>query len=79
MLDLREVMKLKKNAKIEIRLTEDEKKFIVNKGKKEGFTSTTAFIKASTKKYFSLTVDTSDYLDVLNETRKIGRNINLCT
>lgn len=76
MLDLREVIKLKKNVKIEIRLTEDEKEFIVNKGKEEGFTSTTAFIKASTKKYLSLTVDTSDYLDVLNETRKIGRNIN---
>ncbi|MDE8277654.1 hypothetical protein PT201_08285 [Erysipelothrix rhusiopathiae] len=65
-----------KIERLEIRLSEDEKKFIVNKSKEEGFTSVTAFIKASTKKYVSLNIDTSDYLDMVNETRKIGRNIN---
>ena len=65
-----------KRIRIEVRLSQEERDFIVNKAKEEGFTSITAFIKASTKKYFSLTVDTSNYLDVLNETRKIGRNIN---
>lgn len=63
-------------TRIELRLTQEEKDFIVNKAKDEGFLTTTAFIKASTKRFVSLNIDTSDYRDLVNETRKIGRNIN---
>lgn len=65
-----------KKEKIEVRVTAEEKDFIVGKGKSEGFASTSAFIKACTNNYVSLRIDTSDYLDMVNETRKIGRNIN---
>lgn len=65
-----------KRIRIEVRLSQEERDFIVNKAKEEGFTSITAFIKASTRKYVSLNIDTSDYLNLVGETRKIGRNIN---
>ena len=61
---------------IKFRVTPEEKKLIQEKGRQEGFTSTSAFIKASSKNYISLSIDTSDYLKLLGETRKIGRNIN---
>lgn len=65
-----------KKQKIEIRLSDDEKKRIVDKAKQEGFQTITAFIKASTERYVSLNIDTSEYNQLLQETRKIGRNIN---
>lgn len=69
-------MKDNRDQVLRFRVTSEEKELIVKKGKEEGFTSTSAFLKACTKKYVSLNIDTSNYLDMVNETRKIGRNIN---
>lgn len=69
-------MKHPKNQTIIFRCSENEKKEIIQKASCEGFTTVTAFLKAASKRYVSLRINMDEYYRLLNETRKIGRNVN---
>lgn len=66
----------KKTKKIELRVTEEDKAFIINKAKKLGFKSTTAFLIDGARTYFRLNIDMSVYRGLTKEINYIGHNIN---
>lgn len=65
-----------KTEKIELRVTEEDKAFIINKAKELGFKTTTAFLIDSAKTYFRLNTDMSVYRGLTKEINYIGHNIN---
>lgn len=64
------------NTYFQMRLSEEDKKYIQEKSKEMGFNNTSAFLIDSAKSYFRLNIDMSIYRDLTREINYIGKNIN---
>ncbi|PFA26711.1 hypothetical protein CN390_27705 [Bacillus cereus] len=64
------------NTYFQMRLTEDDKKYIKNKSEKLGYKNVSAFLIESAKTHFKLEVDMKVYRDLAKEINYIGKNIN---
>lgn len=66
----------KKTARMELRLTEEDKKFIGDKAIEYGYDSASSFLVDSAKNHFKLELDLSMYRELAKEINYIGKNIN---
>ncbi|MFJ7941820.1 plasmid mobilization protein [Peribacillus sp. NPDC096622] len=64
------------NTYFQMRLTEEDKKFIKNKADKMGYNNVSAFLLESAKSHFRLNIDMSIYRKLTSEINYIGKNIN---
>ncbi|HGH1673819.1 TPA: hypothetical protein ACJHMI_005460 [Bacillus cereus] len=64
------------NTYFQMRLTEDDKKYIKNKSEELGYKNVSAFLIESAKTHFKLEVDMKVYRDLAKEINYIGKNIN---
>ncbi|EJR49912.1 hypothetical protein IIO_06508 [Bacillus cereus VD115] len=64
------------NTYFQMRLTEDDKKYIKNKSEELGYKNVSAFLIDSAKTHFKLEVDMKAYRDLTKEINYIGKNIN---
>ncbi|WP_242325640.1 hypothetical protein [Bacillus cereus group sp. BfR-BA-01353] len=64
------------NTYFQMRLTEDDKKYIKNKSEELGYKNVSAFLIDSAKTHFKLEVDMKIYRDLTKEINYIGKNIN---
>ena len=66
---------MKKNHKIEVRVTKEEKEMIQEKAKKNN-TTISSLVLNSIDKNITVNLDTSDYKSLVIQFRRIGNNIN---